>query len=163
MLDPARPDNAPNPHTFVNNGSRNYFEAQAVWPTGSFMSSIPHFSDVVQVREAVAEWVRAFIIFLAPLSFECSWTEASFVQDFGEGHSSCEGSSFLEGQRTNARNFESWQRRCSSDSLIRGGSNRLGLINQHKYENAILPCESSYQSSVLKVHSSFDALESNHQ
>ena len=60
LLDPVLPDNAPNLHTFVNEESRDYLEAQVVWPTGSSMSSIPHFSNVAQVREAVAEWVRRF-------------------------------------------------------------------------------------------------------
>src|SRR6266511_1348992 len=47
LLDPVLPDNPPHPHTFVNEASRDYFESQAVWPTGSFTSSIPHFSTVM--------------------------------------------------------------------------------------------------------------------
>ena len=96
LLDPVCPDNTPN-LTFVNKESKDYFEAQTVWPTGSFISSTPHFSNVAQVKEAVAEWVRAFAVFLS------SWTETDFIQDFGEGHSLCEGCSFLEGKRTNAK------------------------------------------------------------
>lgn len=65
MLEPILPDNTPNLHTFVNEESRGYFEGQEVWPTGSFTSSISHFSDVAQVREAVAEWVGPLAVFLS--------------------------------------------------------------------------------------------------
>jgi hypothetical protein len=95
LLDPVLPDNAPNSCTFVNEESKDYFEAQAVWPTGFFTLSNCHFSNVTEVREAVADWVRAFAVFL--FRFECSWTEVNFVQDFREGPSSCEGRSLLEG------------------------------------------------------------------
>ncbi|KAF8816987.1 hypothetical protein BYT27DRAFT_6954941 [Phlegmacium glaucopus] len=108
LLNPVLLDDAPTLHTFVNEESRHYFEAQEVWPTGYFGSSIPHFSNVTQVREAVAEWVCSFaVLFYLPFffCFECSCTEADFVQDFREGHSSFEGCTFLEGQRTNARDF----------------------------------------------------------
>lgn len=57
MLNPVLPDNTPTLHIFVNEESRHYFEAQEVWPTGYFKLSMPHFSNVVQVREAVAEWI----------------------------------------------------------------------------------------------------------
>jgi hypothetical protein len=60
LLDPVLPKNAPNLHTFVNQGSKDYFEAQEVWPTGCFISPISHFVNVASVKEAVAEWVRFF-------------------------------------------------------------------------------------------------------
>lgn len=75
MLNPVLPDNAPALHIFVNEESRQYFETQEVWPTGYFRLSIPHFSNVAQVREAVAEWVCSFaalffiLLFFSVLSF----------------------------------------------------------------------------------------------
>jgi len=77
LLDPVRPYNTPNLHTFVNKESKAYFEAETVWPTtGSLTSSIPHFFDVAQVRKAVAEWVRVFFLLsvcgLKPISFKIS-------------------------------------------------------------------------------------------
>lgn len=61
LLDPVLPDNVFGLHIFVNEESRDWFEAQEVRPTGSFASSASRFADVEQVREAVAEWVCAFI------------------------------------------------------------------------------------------------------
>src|SRR5260221_9723056 len=89
LLEPVLPDNTPNLHTFVNEESRSYFEDQEVWPTGSFTSSISHFSDVAQVREAVAEWVGPHAVFLSsfrfcglkPISFKISGKDLLPVND----------------------------------------------------------------------------------
>jgi len=108
LLNPVLPDNTPTLHIFVNEESRHYFEAKEEWPMGYFRSSIPHFSNVAQVREAVAEWVCSFAAFFLSSFFsvfECPCTEADFLQGVWEGHSSFEGCTFLEGQKTNARNF----------------------------------------------------------
>lgn len=69
MLNPVLLENTPTLHTFVNEESRHYFEAQEVWPTGYFGSSIPYFSNVAQVTEAVAEWVCSFAVFLLSFFF----------------------------------------------------------------------------------------------
>jgi hypothetical protein len=58
LLNPVCPKNAPNGHIFVNTDSKNWFEAQSKWPSGNIGSHLSAFSDIPQVEEAVAQWVR---------------------------------------------------------------------------------------------------------
>jgi hypothetical protein len=85
LLDPIVPDNALDFNTFVNQNSREWIEAQAVWPTGSFASST-HFFDVMEVKEAVAEWVRFYYFLIdccgqKPFSFKISGKDILPLQD----------------------------------------------------------------------------------
>ena len=82
MLNPVVPDNTLALHIFVNEESRHYFEAQEVWPTGYFRLSVPHFSSVAQARDAVAEWVCSFVVFI--FRFEPSRTETNSIQISGK-------------------------------------------------------------------------------
>jgi hypothetical protein len=61
-VDPVCPNNAPNDCVFVNLDTKDWFEAQATWPSGNLFSQFPTFSDIDEVEYAVAQWVSTFIL-----------------------------------------------------------------------------------------------------
>ena len=65
LLNPVRLNNAPNGHVFVNTDSKDWFEAQSKWPSGNIGSHLFAFSDVTQVKEAVAQWVCMIVTWFA--------------------------------------------------------------------------------------------------
>jgi hypothetical protein len=145
-----------NSSIFVNEDSKEYFE-EPDWPTGYSMSWAPTFS-MSRKWEAVAEWVCAFAGFLffrvcglKSISFKISGKDLLPVNADAsslKGREAMQGTSNIDSDNVQVR------------LLFEGG---MGFINRHQYENAILPCESSHQSSVLEVYPSFEALESDHK
>jgi hypothetical protein len=57
LTEPVFVDKGPSSRLAVSRESSEWFEAQPSWPKGSLAPSISHFANVVQVRDAVAEWV----------------------------------------------------------------------------------------------------------
>ena len=65
LLNPVCLNNASNGRIFVNMDSKNWFEAQSEWPSGNIGPHLSAFSDVAQVEEAVAQWVRVIATWFA--------------------------------------------------------------------------------------------------
>jgi len=57
LVDPVVPESAPDSSTFVNEESREWFDDQDLWPTGLVELNNFHFTDVADVKAAVADWV----------------------------------------------------------------------------------------------------------